>query len=73
LEAYIVAASVALGRLDVARTHLQILDSYGEGGSWADADTSLSRFRHRVEAAEEIRSRIRRLRDADVALADNGV
>jgi hypothetical protein len=32
----------------------------------------LSKFRHPDEAAEKILSRIRELRDADVALADNG-
>ncbi len=71
IEAYIVAANVALGRLDVARTHLQIMDRFGEAGSMADNPIP-SKFRHPDEAAEKILSRIRELRDADVALADNG-
>jgi hypothetical protein len=66
-----VAANVAVGRLDIARKHLQVLDSYGKGGS--DDNSSMSRFRHPEEAAEKVLSRIRELRDADAALADNGV
>ncbi len=70
-EAYIVAANVALGRLDLARKHLQILDSYGEAGSMAD-NPLLSKFRHPEEAAEKVLNPIRELRDADAALADDG-
>ncbi len=69
-EAYIVAANVALGRLDVASTHLQILDSYSEAGS--RANIPLSRFRHPEEAAEKVLDRLRELRHADAALADDG-
>ena len=69
LEAYFVAANVALGRLDLARTHLQILDSYGEGGSMADSP--LSRFRHPEEAAEQVLGRIRELRAIDAAISVN--
>jgi tetratricopeptide (TPR) repeat protein len=69
-EALSVAANVALGRLDVARTHLQILDSHGDSGNILSS--SLIWFRHPDEAAEKVFGRIRELRDADVALRDNG-
>jgi hypothetical protein len=65
-----VAANVALGHLDVARTHLQILDSHGDSGNILSS--SLIWFRHPDEAAEKVFGRIRELRDADVALRDNG-
>jgi tetratricopeptide (TPR) repeat protein len=72
-ETYIVAANVALGRFDVARLHLQILDSYGEVDNVARARLLLSRFREPEEAEEYVLSRIRELRDVDAALADDGV
>jgi adenylate cyclase len=69
--AYHVAANVALGRLDEARKYLQILDSLGDVES--RLELPLRKFRHADEAVEKILGRIRELRDADVALADNGV
>ena len=69
-EAYLVAANVALGRLDEARKHLQILDSSGESGG--NINAPLRWFRHPQEAEEKIRSRIRELRDANATLADHG-
>ena len=69
-EALIVAANVALGRLDVARTHLQILDSLGDNGN--SLNSVLIWFRHPGEAAEKVSGRIRELRDADAASADYG-
>jgi len=68
-RAYFVAANVALGRLDEARTHLHIRDGYGEGDGMINSP--VSRFRHPEEAAEQVRSRIRELRAIDAAISVN--